>query len=284
MGEPNESLTAADSRAWFKRFPDQGKVPIVLNMIAALFGNAIIFLLVLDGYLRAAHLIVLVAAETLLLLIMSRAQLLLVPQRDWPEQPKPWSERWPILAFGVFWICGAYSITLLFINGWGDLLELIRSREAWIAAWLHIPLACTLLIALVQALADYRHYRLHGGPFVSSILPDALGRLLTLILGGIPFAMPFFAVAFGGFKAVEYVARKARIEPALAAVVSVAMLVVAYVAFALVELLIRHGVAGWLIGFLFAKLAAEMAIAAIPLAMSEAAKEPAQARVVQDPS
>lgn len=271
MTKHDETLTPADARAWFKRFPAQGKLPVILNMFAALIGNAIVFTLVINGYLRAAHLIVLVAAETVLLLVMGRMQLLAVPEKDWPEQPRPWSERWPVLAFAVFWVCGAYSITLLMINGWSDLLALFHARQAWIDANLHIPIAFTVLVALSQWLADQGHYQRAGGPFVSSILPEGLARLLTLIFGAIPFAMPFFAVTFGGFKAVEYIVKKAPQDPALSVLTSLAMLLVAYLGFFLIGVLITHGVAGWLIGFLFAKLMAEMAVAAIPLVMTEVA-------------
>jgi hypothetical protein len=50
------------------------------------------------------------------------------------------------------------------------------------------------------------------------------------------------------------------------------MIGVAYAGFVLVGLLISSQVAGWAIGFVFAKLIAEMMMACVPLVMAHVAK------------
>jgi tetrahydromethanopterin S-methyltransferase subunit F len=51
------------------------------------------------------------------------------------------------------------------------------------------------------------------------------------------------------------------------------MIVVAHAGFALVSLLIASGVAGWAIGYVLAKLIAELMVAAIPLVMAKVARD-----------
>jgi hypothetical protein len=89
-----------------------------------------------------------------------------VPERDWGEPANRATDTGTIL-FLLVWIGGAYGVTLLMIKGFGDLA----------------------------------YYKAKGGTFQSSLAHDTMARLLTLILGGIPFAMPFFAAAGLGFRA-----------------------------------------------------------------------------------
>ncbi len=102
-----------------------------------------------------------------------------------------------------------------------------------------------------------------------------MARWLTLTLGGIPFAMPFFAVSIGGYKCIKFIAKKAKLAPEQSVLVAVAMLTVAVGGFYVVNQLIVSEVAGWAIGFVFAKLIAEVLIACIPLVMSEVARSDA---------
>lgn len=236
-------------------------------------GNALVLLFLLDGRLRAAHLIALVMAETVLLTLVGWAQHRFVPQRDWSEQPKPLRERLPVLLFGLVWLAGAYGITLFMLGGIADFSALLRSREAWVDAGLHWPLLVTLVMALAHALGDDAHYRRHGGPFLSTVSHDAIARYLTLFFGAIPFAMPFFIVVIGGFKAVEFLLCRARVAPGQSAIGAIAMNAVGYGGFALVGLLIGNGVAGWAIGYVFAKLLSELAVTAIPLVMAKVARD-----------
>lgn len=270
-------LSRADALSYLKRFPAQGRVAVAVNIAMVLAGNSLVLWLLLTSRFRAAHLIALVFVEAVLLAAVAWLLHLLVPRRDWLEQPKPWRERLPVFVFMLVWVGGAYGMTLVIIHGYGDFLGLLRSPQAWIDAGLHWPLAYTLLLAIVHAIGDFSYYRSHGGPFHSSVSQDSMARFLTLILGGIPFAIPFFAATIGGFKGIEFIARKAKVDPAKSALAGVAMMLVAFGSFGVIQLLISSEVAGWAIGFVFAKLIAEVLIACIPLLMSQVAREGAVA-------
>lgn len=271
MSDRSDTLTREDALVYLRRFPSQGVAAVAVNVALVLAGNAVVLWLLVSGRLRAGHLIALVMAETVLLVAIAWIQQRLVPKSDWLEKPKRWREKGPLLAFVFVWISFAYGMTLVVIQGYRDFLDLLISRDAWIQAGLQWPLLYTLVLALVHAVGDLHHYRSRGGPFLSTVSHDAMARYLTLLLGGIPFAMPFFAVAIGGFKGVEYVSRQARVSPEKSLLAGGAMLLVAGASFALVSLLISSGVAGWAIGFVFAKLIAEILVACIPLVMSHVA-------------
>ncbi len=270
-------LSRADALSYLKRFPAQGRVAVAINIALVLAGNSLVLWLLLTGRFRAAHLIALVMVESVLLASVAWALHWLVPRRDWLEQPKPWREQLPVFAFMLVWIGGAYGMTLLMIRGYGDFLALLRSPDAWFAAGLHWPLAYTLLLAIVHAAGDYRYYRRNGGPFHSSVSQDAMARMLTLVLGGIPFAMPFFAATIGGFKGIEFIAKKAKVSPERSVLAGVAMLIVTMGSFGVISLLVSNEVAGWAIGYVFAKLIAEVLIACIPLVMVHVASESTEA-------
>lgn len=274
MAGEEDTLTRADARAYLRRFPAQGRWQVAFNMAQVLVGNAIVLYLVLAGRMRAAHLIVLVLAEAVLLIAIAQQSMRNVPPGDRFEQTRPWSERLPALVFGSIWVAGVYSLTLLFIDGWSDLLGLFDSADAWFAAGILAPLGYTVATALVQAGADRAQYRRHGAPFVSGLAGPVVARILTLVLGGIPFAMPFFACVFGAVKGTEFVLAKLRVRATQAIMAAIAMPLIAIGGFSLVGLLVANGVAGWAIGFVFAKLIAEVLAAAIPLMMKEIADEP----------
>ena len=268
---PQPKLTRDDALKYLERFPEQGRFAIAFNLLLVLAGNALVFWLLWTGELRAAHLIVLVMIETLLLFALGWLQKRQVPERDWPEPADKATDTGTIL-FLLVWIGGAYGMTLLMIGGFGDLLALATSKQAWLDAKLHWALAYTLVLALVHFFGDLAYYHAKGGTFQSSLAHDTMARLMTLILGGIPFAMPFFAAAGLGFKGVEFVAKKAKLHPGQSVFAGLAMLGVAAASFALVDWLITSGVAGWAIGFVFAKLIAEVMVALVPLVMAHVAK------------
>ena len=271
--EPASTLTRENAKSYLRRFPPQSTAGVALNIGMVLFGNAIVFWLLVSGELRAAHLIALVMVETVLLFAISWLLQRAVPRADWLEQPKPWRETLPIVAFALVWLGGAYAFTLAIISGFADFFALMSSPQTWIETRLYIPLLYTLGLALLHALGDWRLYRQKGGPFISEVGHDVMARYLTLLLGGLPFAMPFFAVTIGGFKGIEYVLRKARIDPARSLLAAGAMLAVTYGAYCMIELLGSSGVHGWAIGFVFAKLIAEVLVVCIPLVMAKVAAE-----------
>ena len=271
MTDSSSKLTREDALVYLRRFPAQGVASVALNIAMVLAGNAIVFFLLHSGQLRAAHLIALVVVETVALIAISAFVQRLAPRHDWLEQPKPWREKGPLFAFALVWLGGAYGIALAMLHGYGDLFALAQV-STWIDTGLYLPLLYTVAFALVHAIGDWQHYRRDGGPFQSSVSQDAMGRYLTLLLGGIPFAMPFFAVVIGGVKGIEYVTRRARAAPLQSVLVGAAMIGIAYAGFALVGLLISSQVTGWAIGFVFAKLIAEIMMACVPLVMAHVAK------------
>ena len=267
-----QKLTREDALQYLKRFPEQGRVAVAINIAFVLAGNSLVFWILWSGLLRAAHLIVLVFVETGMLLALGWWQRRQVPEKDWPEEAKPKRERWSVAAFMFVWLGGAYGMTLLMVQGYGDLRALLTSPRAWIDAGLHWPLAYTALLACVHAVLDLAHYRRHGGVFLSTLSHDTLARVLTLVLGGIPFAMPFFAAVGLGIKGVEFVAKKAKVAPEQSVFAGLAMLAVAWGSFAVVSWLMASGVTGWAVGFVFAKLISEVMVACVPLVMSHVAK------------
>lgn len=270
---PDQKLTARDAQEYLRRFPAQGALQVAFNLGMVLIGNAVVLWLLASGDLRGAHLIVLVMVETILLIAFSWLLQRAVPRVDWSEQPKPWRQTLPLIAFVLVWFAGAYGITLLIIGGYPDVVSLFSSPQAWMESRLYLPILYTLAMALMHGLGDLHHYRRHGGPFLSSVSHDAMARYLTLLLGGIPFAMPFFAVTIGGIKGIEYVVRNARLNARKSVLAGMAMLAVGTIGFQVVDFLIASGVRAWAIGFVFAKLIAESMIACIPLVMSHVAKE-----------
>jgi hypothetical protein len=261
------TLTGDDARKYLRRFPAQRPATVALNFAMVLAGNAIVLYLLAIGELRAAHLIALVIAETVLLIAVAWALQRCVPKSDWLEPPRSWRQNLPVIVFVLIWLSGAYGITLFVVDGWEDFFDLTRSPGAWIESRLYLPLAYTLLLALVHGLADLRHYRQRGGPFLSEVGHDAMARYLTLILGGLPFVMPFFAVVIGGFKGLEYVVGKLRVDLQKAVLAAAVMLIIGSASLQLVEYLVTSGVRGWAIGFVFAKLIAEALVVCIPLVM-----------------
>lgn len=270
---PDHKLTARDAQDYLRRFPEQSALLVAFNLGVVLIGNGVVLWLLASGELRATHLIVLVMIETLLLIAFSWLLQRAVPRVDWSEQPKPWRQTLPLLTFVLVWLAGAYGITLLVIGGYPDLVSLASSPRAWIESRLYLPILYTLAMALMHGLADLHHYRRHGGPFMSTVSHDAMARYLTLLLGGIPFAMPFFAVVLGGLKGIEYVVRTARMDTRKSMFAGMAMLVAGSIGFVVVDMLITSEVRGWAIGFVLAKLIAESTIACIPLVMAHVAKE-----------
>jgi hypothetical protein len=178
----------------------------------------------------------------------------------------------PVLGFLIVWCAGAYGITLLMVKGWADMLGFFRDPQQWLDSGLAYALAITAVLALLAGIGDLRRYRRIGAPFMSSISHDVMARMLTLIFGGIPFAMPFFVVTIGGFKTVEWLFKRARTDPAQSLFGAAAMLLVAAGGFALVSALIESGTHGWAIGYVLAKLLAELMVAVIPLVMRHVAK------------
>lgn len=273
MTAAESKLTRTEAQDYLRRFPAQGLGTVALNVALVLVGNGIVLWLLMSGRMQGAHLVALVMVETVLLIAFAHAAQVGIPQKDRVDEPKPWKERIGMLAFLLVWLGGAYGITLVVLEQWREFLALFQSKRAWLDAGLHWPLAWTLVLAVLHTIGDRVHYAARGGKFFSTASHDAMARMLTLIFGGIPFAMPFFVVTIGGFKAVEFIARKAKLDPAKSVAAGIATMVVGFGGFALVGRLIENEVGGWAIGYVLAKAVSELLVASIPYAMTEAAKQ-----------
>lgn len=261
----------AQAQAWLRQFPFPGWGALALHALFVLAGNGVVLWLLHTQRLPGAGLILLVVLELLLLVVLARVLALPVPKAQWFEQPKPWREVLPLLAFLVVWAGGAYTLTLFVIGGWSDFLAYFRDPPAWHRTGLGWALGVTAVLALSGGIADYLRWRRIGPPYVSSLAPDAMARLLTLVFGAIPFAVPFFVVVLGGMKAVSAIAARARIDPGWSLAAALVVLLVAAAGIQWVGWLVSAGVGGWALGYVLAKCLSELAMLALPLLMREAA-------------
>lgn len=273
-GSKDETLTREDARAWQRHFPFPGWGALAFQALAVLAGNALVFWLLASGRLPGAGLILLVVIEFVLLLALANLAALPVPREHLYEPPKPWREQLFMLGFLVVWAGGAYSITLLMIQGWGDFLAYFSDASRWHTTGLSWAIGATTALALFTAAGDWLRYRTKGPPYMPALGLDVMSRLLTLMFGAIPFAVPFFVVTIGGFKGVEYVFKRLGQKPGHSIAAGLAMLAVGYGGFAVIGWLISTGVSGWATGYVLAKCLSELMVVAIPLVMREAAGTP----------
>jgi hypothetical protein len=268
----DSQLTRADAEAWLRQFPFRGWFALGLQALMVLASNGFVWWLLQTGRLPGAGLILLVVLEVVLLFALVRLLAVPVPIRDWFEPPRPWRETLPVLAFLVFWCAGAYGLTLVVISGWPDFLAYFRGGAPWVDTGVLYALAITAVLAVVGGVGDYLRYRRIGPPYMSSVATELMARMLTLIFGAIPFAMPFFVVTLGGFKGVEWIVGRARGAPGAALAGAAAMIAVGLGGFALIDWLIAGGTSGWAIGYVLAKTVSELLVVAIPLVMREVAR------------
>ena len=266
-----DTLTRADAQAWLRQFPFPGWPALCLHALFVLAGNGLVLWLLQSGRLPGAGLVLLVVLEFVVLFVLARLLAWPVPQAQWFEPPRPWREVLPLFAFLAVWAGGAYSITLVMIDGWGDFLAYFRDPSAWYRTGLGWALGITVVLAVAGGIGDYLRWRRSGPPYMSSGSMDVMARLLTLVFGAIPFAVPFFVVGLGGIKGVEYLAKRARVDPRRSILAGLAALAAATIAFQVVGWLIASGVTGWALGYVLAKCLSELLVVAVPLVMREAA-------------
>lgn len=266
-----EQLTREDARAWQRHFPFPGWGALAFQALVVLAGNALVLWLLASGRLPGAGLILLVVLEFALLFVFAHLAALPVPRAHRFEPPKPWREQLFLMGFLAVWAGGAYSLTLLMIQGWGDFLAYFRDASRWHATGLSWALGVTAVLALCTALGDWLRYRAKGPPFMPALGLDVMSRLLTLVFGAIPFAVPIFTVFLGGVKLTEWVAARAKQDSWLALAAPLAALGMGLAVYALVEWLLGAGVGGWAIGYVLAKCVSELLVVAIPIVMREAA-------------
>ncbi|MFN9729492.1 MAG: hypothetical protein ACK59M_03390 [Pseudomonadota bacterium] len=267
-----DTLTREDAQAWQRHFPFPGWGAIAFHAIAVLAGNGLVLWLLATGRLPGAGLILLVVVEFVLLLVLARLAALPVPHAHWFEPPDPWRKQLFLLGVLAVWAGGAYSITLVMIEGWGPFLAYFRDASRWHETGLSWAIGITALLGLGTAFGDWHRYRRLGPPFVPALGMDVLSRMLVLIFGAIPFAVPIFSVFIGAVKAGERMvgALRAGRWPAAAAMLALELAGGALL-YSIFFLLHGAGVHVWAIGYVMAKCVAELMVVAIPLVMREAA-------------
>ncbi|MCE3004516.1 MAG: hypothetical protein LW860_17720 [Xanthomonadaceae bacterium] len=267
-----DTLTRDDANAWLRQFPFPGWTALGFQVVVVLAGNALVLWLLASGRLPGAGLILLVVIEFVLLFALAHLAALPVPRAHWFEPPTPWREQLFLLGFLAVWAGGAYSFTLLLIGGWPDFLAYFHDPGRWHATGLSWALGVTFVLALATACGDWLRYRRRGPPFMPALGLEVASRMLTLIFGAIPFAVPIFAAFIGVVKSAERIIAAARAKrwTAAAATLAAALggLVLLYTMFVALQ---RAGVNDWAIGYVMAKCVAELLVVAIPIVMREAA-------------
>ena len=263
-----------------RRYPVSSYWELVRQGSGVLVANVIAARALVRGEMRPWELVVLVALEAVAYSLVAWLQLRFVPAAARPEEEEPRTTlgaRLGTLAFGLFWLVAVYGLIFGFLlRDLAPFLAAVREPLAYLGhSAIRWPLAVAVGGALVDAIADHRFWRQHGGTFIGTPGFTAMARWLTLILGGIPFFVPFAAGGFGIAQLAKAVERR---YPAGAVggqlpVAVLAFPVLAIGLFFLVGWLIRAGELGWTIGYCSAKFVSEIAILGVPLLAERASRE-----------
>ncbi len=273
---------------FLRRYPLASRWGLALPIGATLLGNGLVVWLVVSGRMTPFELVLMVTIEALLLATIAWLQKRAVPAEALEPDPMTRRDRLRTLGFLLVWLGGVYAFTLFGLVPSGDaMLALLRDPLGFLSASALVgPLLVTLIAAALEVLQDHRHFRRHGGLFFSTPGLQGSARLLTLILGGIPFAIPFFAAAIGLKLGVERMhawlerkvgqgRRKALV--ALLPGVAVLALVLALLLLAdRIDSALQDDAGWWALGYGCAKFVSELFIVCLPLiAALPAADEPA---------
>ena len=146
--------------------------------------------------IRPWELVALVGLEALALSAISWVQLRFVPPDARPPEDGPKktvAQRIGMLAFLVLWLSFVYGVVFAaLLQESAPLRETARDPLSFLrTSAIRWPLLVAVVGALLDAFADWRFWKSRGGTFVSTPAFTGLARWLTLILGGIPFFVPF---------------------------------------------------------------------------------------------
>jgi hypothetical protein len=269
-----------------RRYPLASRWGLAFQIGSTLFGNALVVWLVATGRMSPFELVLLVAFEAMLLIGLAWLQTRGLPPGALEPNKVSLRQRLGAFGFMLVWLAAVYGMVLLvMVPSWPEIAAAARDPVAFLAASsLRWPLAITLLTAGIDALQDAAHFRRHGGKFLSTPGFQGAARLLTLILGGIPFVVPFFAAVIAVKLAVERIHAKMTRghnpggrRAALVAGGLIAGVWALYFGVALgldqLDRILQSGVAWWALCYGAAKFASELFIVCLPLIASKAQAE-----------
>jgi hypothetical protein len=282
------ALRAQSLNDWeqlLQRYPLSSPWGLAFQIGTTLSGNALVVWLVMSGRMTPFELVVLVAIEALLLIGIAALQKRWLPPGAVDPNPMQPKDRLATFAFLLVWLAGVYAFVFFgFVPSGAEMLAALRDPLAFLAASsLKWPLLITLVTAALDTLLDHAHFRRHGGKFLSTPGFHGAARMLTLILGGIPFVVPFFGTVIAMKLGIERIhARLTRGErhSNRAALITVLMV---FAVFALVvgalllidriERALVDGVGWWALCYGAAKFVSELFIVSLPLIASKAHAE-----------
>lgn len=268
-----------------RRYPLASPVGLGLQFGGTLAGNGVVAWLVITGRMSPFELVLLVAIEALLLIGVAWLQKRSVPPEAIEPDGMTRKDRLTTLGFMLFWLAGVYSFVFLgFVPSGAEILGALRDPIGFLAAsTIKWPLLITLVLALIDAMQDHRHFRRHGGMFFSTPGLQGAARALTLILGGIPFAVPFFGVVIGlklGVERLHGWLTRGVTSPNWKALLTTLLggavlgLVLGGIALAdHIDRALASGVAWWALCYGAAKFVSELFVASMPLIATKAKAE-----------
>ena len=282
---PPPSRGLSDWEQLLHRYPLASPWGLALQIGGTLVGNGLVVWLVASGRMTPFELVLLVAIEALLLIGIAWLQKRSVPPEAVDPNPMGIKERLQTLAFLLVWLGGVYSFVFFgMVPSGAEMLAALRDPLAFLSASaLKWPLLITLATAAVDALQDASHFRRHGGKFLSTPGFQGAARMLTLILGGIPFAVPFFATVIGLKLGVEkaraaWAGRDQRSSRHAFVTTVLALAALPAIWFVLqaadyVTRALEDGVAWWALCYGAAKFVSELFIVCLPLIATKAKAE-----------
>jgi hypothetical protein len=284
-GQSLHRQRASEWQQMLRRYPLASPWGLAFQIGSTLASNALVVWLVASGRMTPFELVVLVALEALVLIGIAWLQKRSVPPAALDPDPLTKKDRLQTFAFLMVWLGGVYAFVFFgFVPSVPEMLGALRDPLAFLAgSALKWPLAITVATAAVDALQDAAHFRRHGGKFLSTPGFQGAARMLTLILGGIPFAVPFFGTVIGLKLAVEKIhARLTRDKDRPnrnALVVTLLVLAVAALVWTgatlldRIDLALQRGVAWWALCYGAAKFVSELFIVSLPLIATKAQAE-----------
>jgi hypothetical protein len=264
----------AELDAFIARFPQPSPVALALSLAAVVLGNAYLLWRVWRGELGMSGIVVLVLAEGVLLSLLAFAQHRFVPPAQrlarecdhfgLPQRAIGW------IAF-VIGVGGAYAVWAAFLGETAQLRAFASSLHPWRAAGLHIALGATAFFALAGLVADHRHYRRAGPPFVSSVDLEATARRITFGYGALVLAIPLVGSVMLALHGIPRLLR-GRDSKAWQLVGGLSVIAVFFGAFHALAFAVDSGRTGWASVYLAGKAIVESLFVLLPVLARRAAR------------